>query len=210
MLPFGRKNARKCSECDITCHANCAHLVPDFCGMSMETASELVRNLRDINSRRKARPYPSETTSPQTLEARMGNLNMGAPQLPPAPPSKQPEVDQYGRPFSPGQYGGSDPYYQQQPPQQPLPPMQQQAQVPYPSPQMGRPGPPGRVQPTQVGAYPQQGDSHLPPRPPPGAYDPLNAGYNQQPYQQPPRLSQERPPQSPPQQQRRPPRVPVR
>ena len=50
MLPFGRKNARKCSECDITCHANCAHLVPDFCGMSMETANELLRNWRDIKS----------------------------------------------------------------------------------------------------------------------------------------------------------------
>ena len=49
MLPLGRKNARKCSECDITCHANCAHLVPDFCGMSMETANQLLRQWRDIN-----------------------------------------------------------------------------------------------------------------------------------------------------------------
>ncbi|KAF8630918.1 hypothetical protein AX17_005276 [Amanita inopinata Kibby_2008] len=50
MLSFGRKNARKCSECDITCHANCAHLVPDFCGMSMETANDLLRYWRDIKS----------------------------------------------------------------------------------------------------------------------------------------------------------------
>jgi Phorbol esters/diacylglycerol binding domain (C1 domain) len=49
MLPLGRKNSRKCSECDITCHANCAHLVPDFCGMSMETANQLLRQWRDIN-----------------------------------------------------------------------------------------------------------------------------------------------------------------
>src|ERR1700761_9104111 len=47
MLPFGRKNARRCTECDITCHANCAHLVPDFCGMSMETANQLLRDWRD-------------------------------------------------------------------------------------------------------------------------------------------------------------------
>ncbi|KAF7968740.1 hypothetical protein HWV62_29565 [Athelia sp. TMB] len=52
MLPLGRKNARKCSECDITCHANCAHLVPDFCGMSMETANQILSNWRDINRAR--------------------------------------------------------------------------------------------------------------------------------------------------------------
>jgi Protein kinase domain/Phorbol esters/diacylglycerol binding domain (C1 domain) len=52
MLPFGRKNARRCTECDITCHANCAHLVPDFCGMSMETANQLLRDWRDINRAR--------------------------------------------------------------------------------------------------------------------------------------------------------------
>ena len=55
MLPLGRKNARKCSECDITCHANCAHLVPDFCGMSMETANQLLRQWRDINKDKVAR-----------------------------------------------------------------------------------------------------------------------------------------------------------
>jgi hypothetical protein len=52
MLPFGRKNARRCTECDITCHANCAHLVPDFCGMSMETANQLLRDWRDIKRAR--------------------------------------------------------------------------------------------------------------------------------------------------------------
>ncbi|KAI0926894.1 hypothetical protein AcV5_007571 [Taiwanofungus camphoratus] len=52
MLPLGRKNARRCTECDITCHANCAHLVPDFCGMSMETANQLLRDWRDINKAR--------------------------------------------------------------------------------------------------------------------------------------------------------------
>ena len=56
MLPLGRKNARRCSECDITCHANCAHLVPDFCGMSMETANQLLRDWRDINRARGSRP----------------------------------------------------------------------------------------------------------------------------------------------------------
>jgi len=64
MLPLGRKNSRKCSECDITCHANCAHLVPDFCGMSMETANQLLRDWRDINKARggKANAVPRQPT----------------------------------------------------------------------------------------------------------------------------------------------------
>lgn len=65
MLPLGRKNARKCTECDITCHANCAHLVPDFCGMSMETANQLLRDWRDIN---KARGGKTVTQSRQQTQ----------------------------------------------------------------------------------------------------------------------------------------------
>ena len=54
MLPLGRKNARKCTECDITCHANCAHLVPDFCGMSMETANQLLAEIQKVKAGRAA------------------------------------------------------------------------------------------------------------------------------------------------------------
>ena len=60
MLPIGRKNARRCTECDITCHANCAHLVPDFCGMSMETANQLLRDWRDINRTRGSKAAASQ------------------------------------------------------------------------------------------------------------------------------------------------------
>ncbi|KAJ5107031.1 hypothetical protein N7456_003706 [Penicillium angulare] len=42
LLPFGRKNAKRCTECSMTCHAHCTHLVPDFCGMSSETANEII------------------------------------------------------------------------------------------------------------------------------------------------------------------------
>lgn len=66
MLPLGRKNARRCSECDITCHANCAHLVPDFCGMSMETANQLLRDWRDINRARGGRAAAAARTTTQT------------------------------------------------------------------------------------------------------------------------------------------------
>ena len=58
MLSLGKKNARRCTECEITCHAACAHLVPDLCGMSMETASELLRVLKEIKrSRRPSNTY---------------------------------------------------------------------------------------------------------------------------------------------------------
>ncbi|KAF8558382.1 hypothetical protein OG21DRAFT_1455993 [Imleria badia] len=63
ILPLGRKNARRCTECEITCHANCAHLVPDFCGMSMETANQLLRDWRDIN---RARGGRTATARPMT------------------------------------------------------------------------------------------------------------------------------------------------
>jgi hypothetical protein len=63
MLPFGRKNARRCTECDITCHANCAHLVPDFCGMSMENANQLLRDWRDINRARGNKAASANQTS---------------------------------------------------------------------------------------------------------------------------------------------------
>lgn len=54
MLPLGRKNARRCTECDITCHANCAHLVPDFCGMSMETANQLLAEIQKVKTSKSA------------------------------------------------------------------------------------------------------------------------------------------------------------
>ncbi|KAL1955205.1 hypothetical protein VTO42DRAFT_8917 [Malbranchea cinnamomea] len=45
LLPFGRKNAKRCTECGLTCHAQCAHLVPDFCGMSMEVANQILETI---------------------------------------------------------------------------------------------------------------------------------------------------------------------
>ncbi|KAJ5315461.1 hypothetical protein N7476_005768 [Penicillium atrosanguineum] len=45
LLPFGRKNAKRCTECGLTSHAHCTHLVPDFCGMSMEAANQILETL---------------------------------------------------------------------------------------------------------------------------------------------------------------------
>lgn len=175
MLPLGRKNARKCSECDITCHANCAHLVPDFCGMSMETANELLRNWRDINRARgdkaQSRPGPrqhpeySHTTSP-SLDSQMGNA-MDRMRIGSAP--EVPAVDAYGRPTSlpatPDRYS-SDPRYNQAP-----------SQPSVQSPPFGSKPPPGARVPIPPG-YPQE-TTPLPSRPPPGAYDPSRGdGYS--------------------------------
>ena len=61
ILPWGRHKVRKCSECGIMCHAQCAHLVPDFCGMSMEMANKLLKTIQDTkrNQEKKKRTVPS-------------------------------------------------------------------------------------------------------------------------------------------------------
>lgn len=47
ILPWGRKNVKKCSECGIMCHQQCSHLVPDFCGMDMETANKILTTIKN-------------------------------------------------------------------------------------------------------------------------------------------------------------------
>jgi len=56
MLPIGsKKNSRRCSECGLTAHAQCVHLVPDFCGMSMAVANQILEGIR---SQKKNKPSP--------------------------------------------------------------------------------------------------------------------------------------------------------
>ncbi|XP_044724032.1 kinase [Hirsutella rhossiliensis] len=57
ILPFGKKNCRKCSECGLTSHAQCVHLVPDFCGMSMAVANQILEGIR-IQKQRQAKASP--------------------------------------------------------------------------------------------------------------------------------------------------------
>ncbi|KAK5165471.1 Serine/threonine kinase [Saxophila tyrrhenica] len=69
MVPLGRKQSRKCSECKLTCHANCVHFVPDFCGMSMEAANQILAELKRSKGNRmlqntsKLRPNASNRPS---------------------------------------------------------------------------------------------------------------------------------------------------
>ncbi|KAF2723913.1 hypothetical protein K431DRAFT_344421 [Polychaeton citri CBS 116435] len=52
MLPLGRKQARRCTECKLTCHSNCVHFVPDFCGMTMESANQILAELKKTKTSR--------------------------------------------------------------------------------------------------------------------------------------------------------------
>ncbi|KAI9821850.1 MAG: Serine/threonine kinase [Pycnora praestabilis] len=54
ILPLGRKNCKKCTECGLACHSQCAHLVPDFCGMSMEVANQILREIRISKNHQKS------------------------------------------------------------------------------------------------------------------------------------------------------------
>ncbi|KAF8319044.1 kinase-like protein [Clavulina sp. PMI_390] len=87
MLPLGRKNAKKCSECDITCHASCAHLVPDFCGMTMEKANILLHQIQEIKSHQKQlAPKPKKQQSSATSAyAQQPQPQNWAPPPPPPP-----------------------------------------------------------------------------------------------------------------------------
>jgi hypothetical protein len=170
MLPLGRKNARKCSECDITCHANCAHLVPDFCGMSMETANQLLRDWRDINRARggkaaaATRPHVHPAVVTQVLPPTDVPLSQSMDRLQltggEAAPAAVGMVDGFGR-RTPTQ-DGVDPRYYQQPPPSSGPP-------PRPPPGARVPVPP---------AYPNE--ALLPPAPPPPSQPSM--GYEQDDY----------------------------
>lgn len=73
ILPWSKHKVRKCSECGIMCHADCAHLVPDFCGMSMEMANKILRTIQDTQrnqEKKKKLPTSSETSSSMITTAR--------------------------------------------------------------------------------------------------------------------------------------------
>lgn len=62
ILPFGKKNCRKCSECGLTAHAQCVHLVPDFCGMSMAVANQILEGIRSQKQRQQKATSMSDRT----------------------------------------------------------------------------------------------------------------------------------------------------
>ncbi|KAF6831733.1 calcium-independent protein kinase C [Colletotrichum musicola] len=65
ILPFGKKNCRKCAECGLTAHSSCVHLVPDFCGMSMAVANQILEGIK--SSRVHSKNKTSSSLSDRTL-----------------------------------------------------------------------------------------------------------------------------------------------
>jgi len=79
ILPFGKKSCRKCSECNLTAHAGCVHLVPDFCGMSMATANQILEGMRVQRQRQQKGPSLTDKT------LRQGKASPASSQTPSSP-----------------------------------------------------------------------------------------------------------------------------
>lgn len=70
VLPFGKKNCRKCTECGLTAHASCVHLVPDFCGMPMAVANQILEGIRSQKQRRQEKASSMLSPTSSTLSGR--------------------------------------------------------------------------------------------------------------------------------------------
>ncbi|KIY72512.1 hypothetical protein CYLTODRAFT_417900 [Cylindrobasidium torrendii FP15055 ss-10] len=141
MLPLGRKNARKCSECDLTCHSTCSHLVPDFCGMSMETANKILSDWRAIKKAQQ-RQQPGQQDQ---ISTGMSGMKI---QDPFARPPQQAPAYQQVQPMQPPQ---SPPYGDQRPP-----PGRVQPPPVFPEPQGARPPQQYQAPAPDYPGYPQQ------------------------------------------------------
>ncbi|CAG8549977.1 5213_t:CDS:10, partial [Diversispora eburnea] len=97
MLPLGKKSAKRCSECNITSHARCTHLVPDFCGMTMRRANEMIQQ---IQIARRTSEASSRSNSSQELN--VGKIQDHQHSRLPATPS-QCIPSQIQMPYSPVQ-----------------------------------------------------------------------------------------------------------
>ncbi|KAJ9066407.1 Serine/threonine kinase [Entomophthora muscae] len=60
MIPLGRGKGKRCTECAVTCHESCQHLVPNFCGMTMMMANQIL-DMEKTKSHRLSKPALVET-----------------------------------------------------------------------------------------------------------------------------------------------------
>jgi tRNA A-37 threonylcarbamoyl transferase component Bud32 len=131
LLSLGRKN-QKCKECSLTCHSDCTHFVPDFCGMDMATANKILMEIQNARPpRRPAGPLVNKTLRPQ---------DKPQPAVPPHAAGRQDSYLPDPRHLSYGQdgYGKPPAYGGQQPSQTSL----DAAKTSYQ--QGGGPGSPGK------------------------------------------------------------------
>lgn len=113
ILPLGRKQTQKCAECNLTCHAGCVHFVPDFCGMSMEVANQI---LMEIKRTKRVQSVPAGSTFPQTLRkqppTKPAPSSASTPSFAAPPGQDQGQPDRYS-------YGKDQQYPPRVQPQQP-------------------------------------------------------------------------------------------
>ncbi|OAQ96909.1 hypothetical protein LLEC1_07373, partial [Akanthomyces lecanii] len=181
ILPFGKKNCRKCTECSLTSHANCVHLVPDFCGMSMAVANQILQgirthkqkaktttNLTDRTLRKMSSPG-SQSGTPTSVVSSTGSAQ--PPQLSPTTEAAEAARRMYAS--------------QQAPQQRPAP-----GRAPSSTSSYGQPSPDAYA---AAGAYGGQMQAQQQSRPyNPADYANVNSGYAQQ--QQQPQQQQIQPP----------------
>ncbi|KAI9245982.1 kinase-like domain-containing protein [Sporodiniella umbellata] len=124
MLPLGSKGSKKCSECSITCHTKCQHLIPDFCGLSMEMANQMLAEIKAANKRKTLEASSSSNTnkpkrsSNDPLSEDLSKLNLNTNKLATQNRPQQPPIlPTHGQPY---QYPlqTNDPRYHQQHQQQ--------------------------------------------------------------------------------------------
>ena len=56
-------------ECGLSCHAQCAHLVPDFCGMPMDVANQILTVARETKDKQGRMPAKPTNLTEKTLRA---------------------------------------------------------------------------------------------------------------------------------------------
>ena len=125
------------TECGLSVHAQCAHLVPDFCGMSMERANHIINVARETRDRQGQRPMTTSALSERTLRPISGRPTPPPQTTSYRPPPKQEEIStpntdprrshgqeelQYTHPLAAAQYARPPPAASNKPsaiPQQP-------------------------------------------------------------------------------------------
>ncbi|SAL99009.1 hypothetical protein [Absidia glauca] len=93
MLSLGSRSAKKCSECGITCHIKCAHLVPDFCGLSMEMANQMLAEIKAA----KRKTGDGSTKATATLANQLSQMQIHGGDS----PSPSPSTSATTKPYAP-------------------------------------------------------------------------------------------------------------
>jgi hypothetical protein len=63
MLPIGRRQSLKCTECDTFCHKECALFVPEFCGLNAGLIDHMIRELEFAEQRRERKGTTHSSSS---------------------------------------------------------------------------------------------------------------------------------------------------